>query len=363
MLHIPGGPALSSFRSEKLLVRAREVVPDLEIIHAEFWHFVDLEQQLDDRDRATLERLLDDGIVSPPVPEAAQLFLVVPRLGTISPWASKATDIAHNCGLERIHRIERGIAYRLRLKDGRAISDHERAALLSLLHDRMTETVLTSADEALALFRSAEPAPLTCVDILGGGRAALVEANRTLGLALSDDEIDYLVESFTGLQRNPTDVELMMFAQANSEHCRHKIFNADWIIDGQPQDATLFGMIRETYRASPDGVLSAYKDNAAVMRGFAAKRFFPDVQGVYAEHKEDVHILMKVETHNHPTAISARRPAPAVRFAMRARPAAAANPRPAYVASRCPTCAFPVSSSRGKPTSVSHHASSPRWTS
>ncbi|MBI5461419.1 MAG: phosphoribosylformylglycinamidine synthase [Gammaproteobacteria bacterium] len=304
MLHIPGGPALSSFRSEKLLARARERVPDIETIHTEFWHFVDLEQQLDATDRATLERLLDDGIVSPPPPESAQMFLVVPRLGTISPWASKATDIAHNCGLQRIHRIERGIAYRLRLQGGRVCTDHERSALLPLLHDRMTETVLTSADEAVTLFQTAAPAPLTTVDILGGGRAALVEANRTLGLALSDDEIDYLVESFTGLQRNPTDVELMMFAQANSEHCRHKIFNADWIVDGQPQDASLFGMIRETYRASPEGVLTAYKDKAAVMQGFAAQRFFPDAHGVYAEHSEDVHILMKVETHNHPTAIS-----------------------------------------------------------
>ena len=304
MLHIPGGPALSSFRTEKLLARAREIVPELEAVHTEYWHFVDLEQQLEEADRATLERLLDDGIVSPPPPANAQLFLVVPRIGTISPWASKATDIAHNCGLDRIHRIERGIAYRLRLKDGRAVTDHERARLLPLLHDRMTETVLAGAEEAVALFRTADPAPLTTVDVIRGGRAALVEANRSLGLALSDDEIDYLVESFTGLKRNPTDVELMMFAQANSEHCRHKIFNADWIIDGQPQDVSLFGMIRETHRASPDGVLSAYKDNAAVMQGFAARRFFPDAQGVYAEHDEDVHILMKVETHNHPTAIS-----------------------------------------------------------
>ncbi|HWS03190.1 MAG TPA: phosphoribosylformylglycinamidine synthase, partial [Gammaproteobacteria bacterium] len=304
MLHIPGGPALSSFRSEKLLTRIREVVPDIEVMHAEFWHFVDLEQQLEDADRATLERLLDDGIVSPAAPEAAHLFLVVPRLGTISPWASKATDIAHNCGLERIHRIERGIAYRLRLSDGRVFTDQECAALLPLLHDRMTETVLTNADEAVALFKTAAPTPLITVDILGGGREALVAANRSLGLALSDDEIDYLVESFATLKRNPTDVELMMFAQANSEHCRHKIFNADWIIDGQAQNASLFGMIRETYNASPVGVLSAYKDNSAVMEGFAGKRFYPDAQGVYAEHGEDVHILMKVETHNHPTAIS-----------------------------------------------------------
>jgi phosphoribosylformylglycinamidine synthase len=304
MLHIPGGPALSSFRTDKLLARAREILPEIESIHTEYWHFVDLEQQLDPAAQATLERMLDDGVACPPPPADAQLFLVVPRLGTISPWASKATDIAHNCGLERIHRIERGIAYRVRLKDGRAFGSHERGLLLPLLHDRMTETVLAGAEEAEALFRSADPAPLTTVDVVGGGRAALVAANRDLGLALSDDEIDYLVESFTGLNRNPTDVELMMFAQANSEHCRHKIFNADWVIDGRPQSDSLFGMIRETHRASPEGVLSAYKDNAAVMQGFPARRFFPDVHGVYAEHGEDVHILMKVETHNHPTAIS-----------------------------------------------------------
>jgi phosphoribosylformylglycinamidine synthase len=274
MLHIPGGPALSRFRTDKLLARAREAVPDIELIHSEYWHFIDLEQQLENADRSTLERMLDDGVTSPPPPADAQLFLVVPRLGTISPWASKATDIAHNCGLERIHRIERGIAYRVRLAGGRAFGDHERALLLPLLHDRMTETVLAAADEAEALFRSAEPAPLTTVDVLGGGRAAWLRPT-VLGLALSDDEIDYLVESFTGLNRNPTDVELMMFAQANSEHCRHKIFNADWIIDGQPRTDSLFGMIRETYRASPDGVLSAYQDNAAVIQGFTAKRFFP----------------------------------------------------------------------------------------
>src|SRR5690606_36515341 len=173
MLHIPGGPALSSFRTEKLLARAREVVPELEIIHTEYWHFVDLERQLEAADRAILERLLDDGVTGPPPPADAQLFLVVLRLGTISPWASKATDIARNCGLDRIHRIERGIAYRLRLQGGRTFNEHERAQLVPLLHDRMTETVLAAADEAVALFRTAEPAPLTTVDIVRGGRTAL----------------------------------------------------------------------------------------------------------------------------------------------------------------------------------------------
>ena len=304
MLHIPGGPALSRFRTDKLLDRIRAFVADIESIQGTYWHFVDLEQQLDAPARTLLEGLLDDGSAPAPVAASAQLILVVPRLGTISPWASKATDIAHNCGLTQIHRIERGIAYHLELAGGRALTDHERVLLLPLLHDRMTETVLAAAEEADALFRSAEPAPFTTVDTQTGGRAALVAANRNLGLALSEDEIDYLVESYAGLNRNPTDVELMMFAQANSEHCRHKIFNADWVIDGQPQNESLFGMIRATYRASPDGVLSAYKDNAAVIEGFNAQRFFPDRDGSYTEHGEPVHILMKVETHNHPTAIS-----------------------------------------------------------
>ncbi|HEB98457.1 MAG TPA: phosphoribosylformylglycinamidine synthase, partial [Thiotrichales bacterium] len=302
MLHLPGGPALSPFRTEKLIQRAREAGVGVRAIHAEYQHFVDTEQLLDAEELLVLEGLLDYGPARQAPPEGAELFVVVPRLGTISPWASKATDIAHNCGLTKIHRIERGIAYRV-VPEG-PLDDAGWRTLAGLLHDRMTESVLRHFADAEALFNTAEPAPLETVDILGGGRAALVKANGDWGLALSEDEIDYLVENFTALGRNPTDVELMMFAQANSEHCRHKIFNANWVIDGERRDETLFGMIRESYKASPEGVLSAYRDNAAVIEGFRAARFYPDAGGRYTEHEEDAHILMKVETHNHPTAIS-----------------------------------------------------------
>jgi phosphoribosylformylglycinamidine synthase len=312
-----GSPALSPFRLEKLLTALRLQVPVITRVHVEFAHFVDGALTLPDRE--VLDQLLDYGprkfashqlalvgqsrIEAQETPTGAPLFLVVPRLGTISPWSSKATDIAHNCGLRRVRRIERGVAYYLEFE--RSLSDRELAVLKPLLHDRMTETVLEPGDDPAMLFRQAEPAPLATVDLLNGGREALGVANRELGLALLDDEIDYLMENFLRLERNPTDVELMMFAQANSEHCRHKIFNADWIIDGQPQAHSLFAMIRHTHERHPADVLSAYSDNAAVMTGFPAGRFFPDPgDGQYRYHPEDVHILMKVETHNHPTAIS-----------------------------------------------------------
>jgi phosphoribosylformylglycinamidine synthase len=224
---------------------------------------------------------------------------VVPRIGTISPWSSKATDVAHNCGLGRVRRVERGIWYTV------AGQVHDEPALRAALHDRMTESVLASETEAEHLFAHAQPRPLQSIDLLGGGRGAIEVANLSLGLALAPDEIDYLAESFRALGRNPTDVELMMFAQANSEHCRHKIFNADFILDGEKQPQSLFQMIRRSTLASPTGVLSAYKDNAAVVEGPEADRFFPDPNtNVYAFHHEPVGILMKVETHNHPTAIS-----------------------------------------------------------
>ncbi len=316
MLRFRGSPALSSFRLEKLLAALRQRVPAVARVRAEFVHFV--EGSLSAPDREVLERLLQYGprpgaaqqlaltgvrVEEQREPPAAPLFLVIPRPGVISPWSSKATDIAHNCGLQRIRRIERGIAYYLDAE--RTLTDHELSALKPLLHDRMTEAVLEPGDDPSVLFAHAQPAPLTTVDLLGKGREALATANRELGLALSDDEIDYLLESFTRLARNPTDVELMMFAQANSEHCRHKIFNADWIIDGVPQERSLFAMIRYTHERHPAEVLSAYSDNAAVMTGFPAGRFFPDPgDGEYRYHPEDVQILMKVETHNHPTAIS-----------------------------------------------------------
>jgi len=302
MLRFRGSPALSSFRLERLLAALRRCVPNLVEVYAEWLHFVD--GRLITHDRAVLDRLLCYG------PAASQrhvtgepTLLVIPRPGTISPWSSKATDIAHNCGLAHVRRIERGIAYYMVC--AAPLTSAEQLALQPLLHDRMTETVLGPEDDPAVLFTQAEPAPLATVDVLGNGREALTAANRALGLALSDDEIDYLLDSFIQLQRNPTDVELMMFAQANSEHCRHKIFNADWIIDGTAQDRSLFAMIRHTHQRHPGGVLSAYSDNAAVMTGFSAGRFFPDpADGEYRYHAEAVHILMKVETHNHPTAIS-----------------------------------------------------------
>ena len=303
MLRFRGSPALSTFRLEKLLAGLRRQMPAIDAVDAEFVHFVDLLEPLTEVELSILDRLLTYGPQARRLDGGNPTLLVIPRPGTISPWSSKATDIAHNCGLQRIRRIERGIAYYL--SAGAALDSAQLSAIKPLLHDRMTEVVLEPADDPAMLFDQAEPAPLTAIDILAGGRVALERANSTLGLALSADEIDYLLDSFSRLQRNPSDVELLMFAQANSEHCRHKIFNADWIIDGEPRDTSLFGMIRNTYAQAPTGILSAYRDNAAVIQGFRGERFFPDpADGGYHYHEEDIPILMKVETHNHPTAIS-----------------------------------------------------------
>ncbi len=305
MLRLRGCPALSAFRLEKLLAEVRAKVPSIVRIHSEYAHFVDLEQRLGPEQQARLETILRYGPAEHAEKPEGRLLLVVPRPGTISPWSSKATDIVHNCGLAQVRRVERGICYYFAKADGSPVSDDELDRITPLIHDRMTEAVFCGLGDAEGLFLQSAPAPLGTVDVLGGGRDALVVANHALGLALSDDEIDYLVENFALLGRNPTDVELMMFAQANSEHCRHKIFNAAWIIDGQAQEKSLFDMIRTSYRYSPQGILSAYRDNAAVIEGTHAGRFFPDLQdGQYRYHAEDVHILMKVETHNHPTAIS-----------------------------------------------------------
>ncbi len=306
MRYFRGGPALSGFRKAKLLERLRGRAPEVRDLHAEHVHFVALERAPEADELARLEALLaGEGPQAPP--PRGRLVLVVPRLGTISPWSSKATDILHNCGLEVVRRVERGTAWYLLDAGGGPVPPAAADRAAPLLHDRMTETVLGALEEAEALFREAEPAPLGTVDLLGGGRAALEAANRELGLALSDDEIDYLLESYGALGRNPTDAELVMFAQANSEHCRHKIFNAAWRIDGRPQPRTLFDMIRASHRASPDGVLSAYRDNAAVIEGFEGERWQIDpASGRYLARREPVHILMKVETHNHPTAISPR---------------------------------------------------------
>ncbi len=298
-----GSPALSEFRVNKLLTACREQQLPVTGIYAEFMHFADLKAELNPQELEKLEKLLTYGPTIQEHEPQGLLLLVTPRPGTISPWSSKATDIAHNCGLHGIKRLERGTAYYVEAET--ALTAAQIATLEALLHDRMMEVVFAELTDAQQLFSVAEPAPMSQVDVLAGGRRALEEANVSLGLALAEDEIDYLVESFTKLGRNPNDIELMMFAQANSEHCRHKIFNADWTIDGVKQDKSLFKMIKNTFEQTPDYVLSAYKDNAAVMTGSIVGRFFPDPDSrQYTYHHEDAHILMKVETHNHPTAIS-----------------------------------------------------------
>ncbi|SCZ54476.1 phosphoribosylformylglycinamidine synthase [Thiohalomonas denitrificans] len=304
MLILRGSPALSPFRLEKLLSRVQQSVPAVDHLYAEFVHFVDLEEKLDETQRGILDRILTYGPAIPGEEPEGQSLVITPRAGTISAWSSKASDIARNCGLSHVRRIERGVVYYLKA-DGRVLEDDVLAEVATLLYDRMTENAFYRLEEAEGLFLTTEPRPLQTVDILTGGSGALAKANRDWGLALAEDEIDYLVENFRKLGRNPSDAELMMFAQANSEHCRHKIFNADWIIDGRRQERSLFKMIRNTHEQHPAGVLSAYHDNASVIEGFEAGRFFPDPDsGLYGACKEPVHFMIKVETHNHPTAIS-----------------------------------------------------------
>ncbi len=307
MLTLRGAPALSDFRLTKLLRKLHSLDATIGALTAEYVHFAELSAELSDEHTQVLQQLLQYGSGSDfqagEDESSGTLFLVVPRTGTISPWSSKATDIVHNCGLAQVQRVERGIAYRLELPE---TADAELLQqVTAALHDRMVEQVLSETGQAQCLFRHESPRPLTVVDITTGGRDALVQANMDLGLALADDEIDYLVESFTELGRNPNDVELMMFAQANSEHCRHKIFNASWSVDGQPQQHSLFQMIRNTNEKAGTKVLSAYSDNAAVIEGTVAGRFYPDpLTAKYAYSQEPIHLLMKVETHNHPTAIA-----------------------------------------------------------
>jgi phosphoribosylformylglycinamidine synthase len=303
MIILSGAPSLSAFRGKKLLSTLQKMVPSVVSVYAEYVHFADISAPLSADAEETLKALLTYGPREEKTATKGQLVLVVPRPGTISPWSSKATDIAHNCGLSSVVRVERGTAYYIYADD--ILSDDQLRALAAELHDRMVETVLDDLQQADILFSHQQPAPLRTVDTLTGGTDALKTANKELGLALADDEIDYLVDSFNTLKRNPTDVELMMFAQANSEHCRHKIFNASWTLDGEPQEHSLFGMIRNTYKVNGENVLSAYSDNAAVVVGSEGGRFFPDpVTKLYGYHQEPVHLLMKVETHNHPTAIS-----------------------------------------------------------
>ena len=304
VLPLRGVTALSDFRVEKLLQKAAALgLPEVKL-KSEFWYFVGSEKAPDTATVEKLQALLVAQSVkeTPEAREGLHLFLVTPRLGTISPWASKATNIAENCGLEGIERIERGMAVWL---EG-ALTDEQKQQWAALLHDRMTESVLTDIDAAAQLFHHIQSETFSSVDVLGGGKEALVKANTEMGLALSADEIDYLVENYQALNRNPSDVELMMFAQANSEHCRHKIFNADFILNGEKQPKSLFGMIRDTHNAHPEGTVVAYKDNSSVIEGAKVERFYPNAaenQG-YRFHEEDTHIIMKVETHNHPTAIA-----------------------------------------------------------
>ncbi len=295
ILKLQGGPAHSAGRLNRLTEQARTCCLGLKALAAEHWYFVELSAPMSAQESQRLMQLL--GAKDAQAKTAGQLLLVTPRLGTISPWSSKATEIARQCGFSAVARIERGTAFR-------AEGQFEREALAARLHDRMTESVLASLDEADALFHHVPAQPLSTIAVTTRGRAALAEANDELGLALSPDEIDYLADSFTRLGRDPTDVELMMFAQANSEHCRHKIFNAAWTVDGQVRAETLFGMIRETHKAHSEGTVVAYADNAAVIEGARIARFHPDAGGAYAYREEETHILVKVETHNHPTAIS-----------------------------------------------------------
>jgi phosphoribosylformylglycinamidine synthase len=298
MLILAGSPALTQGRLQKRLALVRVKNPRVTALFAEFVHFV-ATPELDQAQRGVLERLLAYGRQTDAQLAAGKQLWVVPRFGTISPWSSKATDIAHICGLGTIERIERGIAWTVTGE----LDDEP--ALRACLHDRMTETVLAAVTEASGLFAHETPRPKRSIPLLTLGRSALERANEQMGLALSADEIDYLCDAFTKLGRDPSDVELMMFAQANSEHCRHKIFNAEMVIDGELQEDSLFRMIRRSTEARPQGVLSAYKDNAAVIEGSVAGRFFADpTTRVYGTNVEPVHILMKVETHNHPTAIS-----------------------------------------------------------
>ncbi|MFJ5381485.1 phosphoribosylformylglycinamidine synthase [Cupriavidus sp. CER94] len=304
----PGALALSAFRQQRLLAALQQVDADIESVHGQFVHFVDSDTPLSAEDQTRIGAMLTYGAPFTAQPEGDR-FVVIPRFGTISPWASKATDIAHNCGLTHVHRIERGIEITVVCKKGllrgrKTLDAGTRAAVAAHLFDRMTETVIASREEAAGLFQELPAKPLQFIDI-SAGRSALVDANTAMGLALSDDEIDYLLENYGKLGRNPTDVELMMFAQANSEHCRHKIFNATWTIDGVTQDKSLFAMIRNTHQLNPQGSIVAYSDNSAVMEGDVAERWFPrGADQKYGRHEALTHTLMKVETHNHPTAIS-----------------------------------------------------------
>ena len=303
MLILRGTPALSDFRLQKLSSDFKAAGLSVASVYAEFLHVVDLSADLTDAETETLKKVLHYGPAREPKALEGELFVVCPRPGTISPWSSKATDIAHICGLPAIKRIERAIAYYVKFEG--TVPAGAREKISAKIHDRMTQAVFADTASLEVLFSKEEPRPLNVIPVLTEGRDALVKADKEMGLALSPDEIDYLVKNFTELKRNPTDVELYMFAQANSEHCRHKVFGAEWTIDGVKQDKSLFQMIKNTYQLHNSNIFSAYKDNAAVMKGAVAGRYYADPRNnKYDFHNEEVDILMKVETHNHPTAIS-----------------------------------------------------------
>ncbi|MDR2580791.1 MAG: phosphoribosylformylglycinamidine synthase [Fibromonadaceae bacterium] len=283
MLFLPGPIAASNSKLSQFPVKG---------LKAEYLHIAEISRDLTSQELKKLKTLLDygDKPTTPSAPLPGGELIVAPRAGTISVWSSRATDLAHVCGLSAVLRLERVVVW----------SFAGEPPPESMLFDRMREQVFRSKEELAVLFECKEPKPLARVPV-----ADLKKANAELGLALSDDEIDYLAKKYTELKKEPSDIELMMFAQANSEHCRHKIFNAEWEINGEKQDLSLFEMIKNTYKCSPHGILSAYKDNAAVMEGYEAERFYAcPKSNEYIWHKEPVHILMKVETHNHPTAIS-----------------------------------------------------------
>ena len=308
ILRLQGAQALSDFRINKLFTDLN--IASVRAIRTRFVHFCELScesaSELSDESQKVLQSVLTYGPQSTAgeVAEGDLLRLVVPRAGTISPWSSKATDIAHICGLDQLVRIERGVAFYIDVTND--LTDDELEQLDTVIHDRMVEMVMPSFDAADVLFRHDKPRALSSIPLLNEGKVALERANEELGLALAEDEIEYLVEAFQSLGRDPNDVELMMFAQANSEHCRHKTFRASWELDGETQSLSLMDMIVNTYKTTNgENVLSAYEDNASVIAGNAGQRFYPDpTTRQYGFNPQDIHILMKVETHNHPTAIS-----------------------------------------------------------
>jgi phosphoribosylformylglycinamidine synthase len=305
MFVVRGESALSNFRLEKKLASLKAICSQVTSVTSVYIYLVDIASELNDHETKMIDVLVHANNDHTLTNNSVNELIVIPRPGTISPWSSKATDIFHHCGLNTVKRVERGISFCIEFESAYQ-PDAELLSRLKLqIHDRMTQIVIDDISLANNLFQSEAPRTLQHIDIISMGKKALIDANVEMGLALASDEIDYLYDTFINLKRNPTDVELMMFAQANSEHCRHKIFNADWTIDGKSTSKKLFNMIKTTFEANPGRILSAYKDNSAVMQGYSATRFFPDTHDhLYRYVEENVNILMKVETHNHPTGIS-----------------------------------------------------------